>query len=139
MKLHPGNRPTFIQRYLFLGHIFLLLCPCEPDTFSGEHKAYSCSEATSRIAECLLQDWMFSIEPVPAAAEQQGGPNLSTIPEEDWEDGSAQPERPSRARTVGLGLYFLLALEADPSLSSIHDLPLGMSCSRTTIVSRKSC
>ncbi len=72
---------------------------------------------------------MFTIEPVPPTAEQQDGSGLAPIPEEDWEDGSAQPDRPSRARVVGTGLCFLLALDNDPSLSSIHDLPLG-----TTVV-----
>ncbi|BDA50749.1 probable RNA polymerase II-associated protein 1 at N-terminal half [Coccomyxa sp. Obi] len=70
------------------------------------------------------RDWMFGIEPVPAEVRPIAG--LDTIAEEGESVCTPQAERPGRARVTGLGLFFLLALEAYRALPCMTELPLGL-------------
>ncbi|CAL8465149.1 g4684 [Coccomyxa elongata] len=69
-------------------------------------------------------DWMFGIKPVPAEGRPSAA--LDTTLEEGEPNCTPQPERPGRACIVGLGLFFLLALEAEPGLPCIRELPVGV-------------
>lgn len=74
-------------------------------------------------AACCLQDWMFGIEPV--LAEVRPSAALEAISEEGEPLCTQQPDWPGRARIVGLGLLFLLALEAAPGIPCMSELPVG--------------
>ena len=66
---------------------------------------------------------MFGIEPVPA--EVRPSVRLESISEEGEAVCTPQPVWPGRASIVGLGLFFLLALEAESPLPCMKELPIG--------------